>query len=178
MFTFLIGVLKTWDKLLNSWFPCTYSVSQNVQLGNYRFEDLQSNYIKISIRTVHRMRCWRRLEISWTDRVKNEEVLHRVKEERNIRHTIERRERTGLVTSGVETAFWNTLLKIEGTSKRGRIRKQLLDNIVEKKVYWKLKEEALDRTLWRTRFGKGYGPVTIHTKIRLKRPNVIEIIHI
>jgi len=29
--------------------------------------------------------------ISWTDRVKNEEVLHRVKEERNILHAIKRR---------------------------------------------------------------------------------------
>jgi hypothetical protein len=34
------------------------------------------------------MWCWRRMEkISWTDRVRNEEVLHRVKEERNILHT-------------------------------------------------------------------------------------------
>jgi hypothetical protein len=33
--------------------------------------------------------CWRRMEkISWTDRVNNETVLHRVKEERNILHTI------------------------------------------------------------------------------------------
>jgi hypothetical protein len=30
-------------------------------------------------------------KISWTDRVRNEEVLHRVKEERNIVHTIKRR---------------------------------------------------------------------------------------
>jgi hypothetical protein len=38
------------------------------------------------------MCCWRRMEmISWTDRVRNEEVLHRVKEERNILHTIKRR---------------------------------------------------------------------------------------
>jgi hypothetical protein len=38
------------------------------------------------------MWCWRRMEkISWTDRVRNEEVLHRVKEERNILHTIKRR---------------------------------------------------------------------------------------
>jgi hypothetical protein len=37
------------------------------------------------------MWCWRRLEIIWTDRVRNEEVLHRVKEERNILHTIKRR---------------------------------------------------------------------------------------
>jgi hypothetical protein len=36
--------------------------------------------------------CWRRMEkISWTDRVRNEEVLHIVKEERNILHTIKRR---------------------------------------------------------------------------------------
>jgi hypothetical protein len=34
------------------------------------------------------MWCWRRMEISWTDSVKNEEVLHRAKEERNILHTI------------------------------------------------------------------------------------------
>ena len=30
-------------------------------------------------------------KISWTDRVRNEEVLHRVKEERNILHTIKRK---------------------------------------------------------------------------------------
>jgi hypothetical protein len=35
---------------------------------------------------------WRRMEkISSTDRVRNEEVSHRVKEERNILHTIKRR---------------------------------------------------------------------------------------
>jgi hypothetical protein len=35
---------------------------------------------------------WRRMEkISWMDCVKNEEVLHRVKEEKNIIHTIKRR---------------------------------------------------------------------------------------
>jgi hypothetical protein len=39
-----------------------------------------------------KMWCWRRMEkISWTDHVRNEEVLHRVKEERNILHTIKRR---------------------------------------------------------------------------------------
>jgi hypothetical protein len=35
------------------------------------------------------MWCWRRMEkISWTGRVINEEVLYRVKEERNLLHTI------------------------------------------------------------------------------------------
>jgi hypothetical protein len=44
-------------------------------------------------------------KISWTDHVRNEEVLHRVKEERNIVHTIEEERLTGLVTSCVGTAF-------------------------------------------------------------------------
>ena len=35
------------------------------------------------------MWCWRRMEkISWTDRVRNEEVLLRVKEGRNILRTV------------------------------------------------------------------------------------------
>jgi hypothetical protein len=35
------------------------------------------------------MWCWRRMEkISWTDCVRYKEVLHRVKEERNILHTV------------------------------------------------------------------------------------------
>ena len=34
------------------------------------------------------MWCWRRMEnISWTDGVRNDEVLHRVKKKRNISHT-------------------------------------------------------------------------------------------
>jgi hypothetical protein len=41
----------------------------------------------------------------------------------------------------------------------GRGRKQLLDDIKEMKGYWKLKEETLDRTLWKIRFGIGCGPV-------------------
>jgi hypothetical protein len=49
--------------------------------------------------------------------------------------------------------------RIEKTGRRGRRRKQLLDELKEKNKYWKLKEEALDRTLWRTCFGRGYGPV-------------------
>jgi hypothetical protein len=48
---------------------------------------------------------------------------------------------------------------IEVTGIRGRGRKQLLGDFMEKRGYWKLKEEALDRTLWRTRFGRGCGHV-------------------
>jgi hypothetical protein len=41
---------------------------------------------------------------------------------------------------------------IEVTGGRRRRRKQLLDDFHENKEYWKLKEEAPDRTLWRARF--------------------------
>jgi hypothetical protein len=37
------------------------------------------------------MWCWRRMEISWTNSVRNEEVLHRVKGERNVLLTIRKR---------------------------------------------------------------------------------------
>jgi hypothetical protein len=53
--------------------------------------------------------------------------------------------------------------RIEVTVRRGLRRKQLLDDLKEMRGYWKLKEEALDRTLWRTRFGRGYGPVVRQT---------------
>jgi hypothetical protein len=57
--------------------------------------------------------------------------------------------------------------RIEGRTAvregRGIRRKQLLDDLKEMREYWKLKEEALDRTLWRIRFGRGYGLVGIQT---------------
>jgi hypothetical protein len=110
--------------------------------------------------------CWRRMEkISWTDRVRNEEILHRVKEERNILHTIQRRKanwirhilrRNCLLNHAIEGKLEE---RTEMTRSRGRRRKQLLDDLKDKSRYWKLKEEALGRNLWRTRFGRYYGPV-------------------
>ena len=47
--------------------------------------------------------------------------------------------------------------RLEVTGRKGRGRKQLLDDLKEQEGYWKFKEEALDRALWRTRFGEGYG---------------------
>ena len=48
---------------------------------------------------------------------------------------------------------------IEVTGRRGRRRKQLLDDLKETIGYWKLKKKALDRSVWRTRFGRGCGSV-------------------
>jgi hypothetical protein len=53
--------------------------------------------------------------------------------------------------------------RIEVTVRQGRRCKQLLDVLKEKRGYWKLKEEALDSSVWRTHFGRGYGPVIRHT---------------
>lgn len=44
-----------------------------------------------------------------------------------------------------------------------RTCKQLLYGLKEKRRYWILKEEALDRTVWRTHFGSGCGLVAIQT---------------
>ena len=45
------------------------------------------------------------------------------------------------------------------TRRQGRKRKKLLDDFKDRKRYSHLKEEALDRTMWRRDFGSGVGPV-------------------
>jgi hypothetical protein len=45
----------------------------------------------------------------------------------------------------------------------GRKHKQLLDELKESKGYCKLKQEALNRTLWRMNFGRRYGLVARQT---------------
>jgi hypothetical protein len=114
------------------------------------------------------MWCWRRMEkISWTDRVNNEAVLHRVKEERNFLHTIRRRKANWIGRILVRNCLLSHIIegKIKGTRRRGRRLKQLLDDMKEARRYWKLKEEAQDRTLWRThcQFGRGYATVARYT---------------
>ena len=128
---------------------------------NWTLREVDQKYLEY-----FEMWCWRRMEkISWTDHVRNEEALHRVNEQRNILHEIRKRK-----------ANWighilrrNCLLKqvtegkikgvMEVTRRRGRRRKKLLDELKDKRGYSHLKEEALDRTMWRHRFGGGFGPV-------------------
>jgi hypothetical protein len=58
------------------------------------------------------MWCWRRMEkISWSDYVRNEEVLLRVKKKRNIQHKICKSKANWIGHICVETAFYNRLLK-------------------------------------------------------------------
>jgi hypothetical protein len=60
-------------------------------------------------------------KISWSDRVRNEEVLHRVKEQRNILRTVKRKAKwIGHVLRS------NCFLKhvIEGDTSDGKMRKK------------------------------------------------------
>jgi hypothetical protein len=49
--------------------------------------------------------------------------------------------------------------QLDVTRRRGRRRKQLLDDLGDRRGYSHLKEEALDRIKWWNRFGRGCGPV-------------------
>ena len=49
------------------------------------------------------------------------------------------------------------------TGRQGRRRRELLDDLQERRGYSHLKEEALDRTMWRARIEKGFGSVVRQT---------------
>ena len=116
------------------------------------------------------MWCRRRMEkISYTDHVRNEDVLLRVEEQRNILHEIRKRKanwigyvlrRNCLLQRVIEGKIQGG---IEVTGRQGRRRRKLLDDLKERRGYCHLKEEALDRTMWRARFGRGFGPVVRQT---------------
>jgi hypothetical protein len=104
-------------------------------------------------------------KISWTDHVRNEEVLLRVKKQSNILHEICKRKaiwfghilrRTCLLRQVIDGKIKGG---IEGKGRRGRRCRKLLDYLKERRGYSRLREEALDRTMWRARFGRGFGPV-------------------
>ena len=88
-----------------------------------------------------------------------------VNEQRNILHEIRKRKANWIV----HILHRNCLLKqvIEGkikgemevTRRRGRRRKKLVYGLKDRRGYSHLKDEALDRTMWRNRFRGGFGPV-------------------
>jgi len=55
--------------------------------------------------------------------------------------------------------------------RRARRRRKLLNDLKERRRYSHLKEEALDLTMWRARFGRSFGPVVtneLNLNFRLK----------
>jgi hypothetical protein len=95
------------------------------------------------------MWCWRRMEISWTDSVRNEEVLQTVNEDSNIPQTLKRKKANWIG----HILCRNCLLKhvterkieerIEVTVTRGRRRKQVLDDLKKNRGTgnWKRKHQ-------------------------------------
>jgi len=101
--------------------------------------------------------------------VRNEEVLLRVKEQRKILYEIRKLKAHWIGHILRRICFLKRVIEgkiqggIEVTGRQGKRRTKLLDNLKERKGYSHLKEEALDRTIWRARFGIGYGPFTRQT---------------
>ena len=108
-------------------------------------------------------------KISWTDHVRNEEVLLRVKEKRNVLHEISKGKadwighilrRNCLLQRVIEGKIKGG---IEVTGRRGRRRRKLLNELKERRGYSRLKKEALDRTMLRARFGRDFRPIVRQT---------------
>ena len=104
-------------------------------------------------------------KISWTDHVRNEEVFLRVNEHRNILQEIRKRKANWIGHILHRNCLLQRVIEgkikggIEVTGRRGRRRRKLLDDLKDRRGYSHLKEETLDRTTWRNRFGGGFGPV-------------------
>ena len=84
------------------------------------------------------MWCWRRMEkISWTDHVRNEEVLLRVKEQRNILHEICKRKANWIGHILRQNCLLQRVTEgkiqggIEVIGRQGRRCRKLLDNLKE-----------------------------------------------
>jgi hypothetical protein len=101
--------------------------------------------------------------------VRNEEVLLRVKEQRNILHGINKRKANWIGHILRRNCLLQRVIEgkikggIEVTGRRGKRCKKLLDDLKENRGYSHLKEEARDRTMWTDRFGRGFGTVVRQT---------------
>jgi hypothetical protein len=82
-----------------------------------------------------------------------------------------------VATLSLLSAFSSDInLKFLQKGRRERKRKQLLDNLKELRGYWKWKSQ--ERTLWRTRFRIGHGPVEWQTMAVGERQKKLEhLIH-
>jgi hypothetical protein len=108
-------------------------------------------------------------KINWTDHVRNEDVLLRVKEQRNILHEIRKRKTKWIGHILLRNCLLQRVIEgkiqgeIEVRRRQGRRRRKLLDDLKERRGYSHLKEGALDRTMWRARIGRVFGPVVRQT---------------
>jgi hypothetical protein len=92
-----------------------------------------------------------------------------VKEQRNILHEISKWKanfighilcRNCLLQQIIEGKIKEVM---EVTGRRGGRRRKLVDDFKDRRGYSHLKEEALDRAVWRAHCGRGFGPVVRQT---------------
>ena len=101
--------------------------------------------------------------------MRNEEALFRVKEQRNILHEISKRKANWIGHIMHRNCLLQRVIEgkikggIEVTERQGRRRRKILDELKERRGYSHLKEEALDRTMCRADFGRGFRPVVRQT---------------
>jgi hypothetical protein len=114
--------------------------------------------------------CRRRMEkIRWTEHVRNEEVILRVKGQRNILHDISKLKANWIGHILRRNCLLQQVIEgkinggIEVTGRRRRRRWKLPDDLKERRGYSHLNEEALDRTTRTARFGRGFGTVVTQT---------------
>ena len=92
-------------------------------------------------------------------------MLLRFNEQRNIIHEIVKRKASWIGHSLHRKCLLKQVIEgkikgqIEVTRRQGRRCKKLLDDLKDRRGYCELEEEALDRTMWRNRFARGFGPV-------------------
>jgi len=92
-----------------------------------------------------------------------------VKEQRNILHEISKRKANWIGHILCKNSLLQGVIEgkvkggIEVTGRRRRRRRKLLDDLKEMRGYCHLKQEALDRTVWRAGFGRGFGPAVRQT---------------
>ena len=92
-----------------------------------------------------------------------------VKEQRNILHELRKRKANWIGHILRRNCLLQRVIegKIQGgiavTGRQGTRCRKLLDDLKERRGYSHLKEEALDRTMWRAGFGRGFGPVVRQT---------------
>jgi len=111
--------------------------------------------------------------------VRNEKVFQRVMDDRNILQTVKRKKGNWIGRILCRNCLLKHVTegKVEGkkkvTGRRGKRCKQLLEELKEKRKYCKPKQEAIDRSLWRTRFRTGSEPVARQTKECMNTRNLL-----
>jgi len=92
-----------------------------------------------------------------------------VKEQRNISHEIIKRRANWIDHILCRNCLLQRVIErkikagVEVTGRRGRRRKKLLDDLKERRGCSHLKEEAVDGTVWRAGFGRGFGTLVRQT---------------